>query len=140
MTPFDDHLTLVLPTDSIVRELFETLSMMSVPSYDDKELFSLSISALAVRDEAQLRIAEYAGEYQRLARIGQFTEFNRDVEILSNAWLVFTTKLFKIYDALCLWDERNCANYYFNGLIGYDVVLTLHPTDYPRVSRYAHSP
>lgn len=136
MPTYADQASFILPTEMIVTELLERLSCMENATYDFAELMSLSVSALSIRNEAPARIVQYAGEYQRLARIGQISEYTQDMERLSNAWRDFTARLFNIYDTVNIWDERGCANLYYKQLVGRDIVLSLFPTDQPR--RYPH--
>ena len=127
-----DLLTFIIPTGNALQELYEDLAVMSCAEYDLNELLSLSCSALSVRSEAPARIAEYAGQYQRLAKVGRVSEYTRDMEILSQAWLTFTSKLLALYDNANLWDERDTANFYYVRLLGSDMVVSAHPRELPR--------
>jgi len=126
----DNIITFILPTNTIIEELFEDLSMMSVAEYDINELLSLSVNAISVRNIAVDSIANYATDYHRLSKIGSVNEYNRDMEILSTAWLKFTTKLLSVYENSNIWDEQGTANMYFVRLIGSDMQINMLPKVY----------
>jgi hypothetical protein len=136
---YQEEATFILPAADLVTRLYEDLVPMSSHEYDMYEMMTLSLSALAVRNEAPNKITEIAGQYQRLAKIGKASEYNRDVEILSASWITFTVELLKLYDRLNLWDEKDCAHFYFKRFLGNDIVVTSKPFIQPRgVPPYVH--
>lgn len=119
-----------MPTKPLLDEFYRNVISMSTHSYDINELMSLSINAISSHQNAVYEIANIGGQYQRLAAIGQVNEFNNDMEILSRAWIEFTTKLFAMVDKANLWDERGRLNAYYAGLLNDDIVLRLFPRNY----------
>lgn len=125
--PYQEEATFIIPAADMVTRLYEDLLPMSSHEYDMYEMMTLCLSALAVRAEAESKIAEIAGQYQRMAKIGKASEYNRDVEIMSASWIRFTVELLKLYDRLNLWDEKGCADFYFKRFLGNDIVVTMKP-------------
>lgn len=116
---------IILPTDGLVTDMLNKLSLMSNAAYRLEDLIAQSIAAL---------------EYRTSSRIGEIAEQMYDryavfcgadsASILSKAWLAFTTELYEMYVTANLWNDKGRCDYFYRGMLGNDIVIERYPMDY----------
>lgn len=114
---------MVLPTEHLVQQLVVALSTMSVADYDLNQLVQDACICQEYVPETDQRLNHMAGQYLNWGTVRTGDTIVNDGEIIANAWLEFAVKFQPIYRRHVSYDQHGMSQYFFQRLLGYDIVL-----------------
>ncbi len=114
---------MVLPTHYLVQQLIVALSSMSVADYDLNQLIQDACICQEYVPETDQRLNHMAGQYLSWGTVRTGETVVNDGEIIANAWLEFAVNFQSIYRRHVTYDQYGMSHYFFQRLLGYDVVL-----------------
>jgi hypothetical protein len=114
---------MVLPTHYLVQQLIVALSSMSVADYDLNQLIQDACICQEYVPETDQRLNHMAGQYLSWGTVRTGETVVNDGEIIANAWLEFAVNFQPIYRRHVTYDQYGMSHYFFQRLLGYDVVL-----------------
>ena len=114
---------IVLPTHYLVQQLIMALSSMSVADYDLNQLIQDACICQEYVPETDQRLNHMAGQYLNWGTVRSGETVVNDGEIIANAWLEFAVNFQSIYRRHVTYDQYGMSHYFFQRLLGYDIVL-----------------
>lgn len=118
---------MVLPTHHLVQQLIVALSSMSVVDYDLTQLIQDACICQEYAPETDQRLNHISGQYLNWGSVRTGETIVNDGEIIASAWLEFAVRLQPIYRRHVTYDQFGMSNYFFQRLLGYDIVLCKRP-------------
>lgn len=114
---------MILPTQHLVQQLVVALSSMSLVDYDLNQLVQDACICQEYASETDQRLNHMAGQYLNWGSVRTGETVVNDGEIIATAWLEFAVKFQPIYRRCATYDQYGMSHYFFQRLLGYDIVL-----------------